>query len=473
MNTPIADFVGKYAKQNMSRMHMPGHKGKGFLGCERFDITEVSGADSLYESDGIIAESEANATALFGTGRTVYSTEGSSQCIRAMLYLALQNWKMQNRQQKNGQRKPVVVAARNVHKAFVYAAVLLDFDIQWLWPEGEMNSLCSCQVSKEMVEETLLSLKEKEITPAAVYLTSPDYLGQQQDIEGIVKVCHKFGTLLIVDNAHGAYLHFTKEAMHPMDLGADLCSDSAHKTLPVLTGGAYLQLSKNLPEEIIASAKSAMSLFGSTSPSYLTMISLDKCNAYLAGEYRRELNEIMEHIKQLKKVLEASGWSVILGEPLKMTIQMPEAVSGIEYAEYLRSYQVECEYADPDFVVFMFTTNNTNEDFERIRQAFCGKTSDMQSYKRKVNDAIKAERKLMPAKCQQVMSVRDAVFSIHEEITVKEALGRICASPAVSCPPAIPIAVSGERIDENAIALFEYYGISTVDVIKESCYTKR
>ena len=141
MNTPIADFVENYAKQNMSRMHMPGHKGKGFLGCERFDITEVSGADSLYEADGIIAESENNAAKLFGTGRTVYSTEGSSQCIRAMLYLALQNWKMQNRQQKNGRRKPVVVAARNVHKAFVYAAVLLDFDIQWLWPEGEMNSL--------------------------------------------------------------------------------------------------------------------------------------------------------------------------------------------------------------------------------------------------------------------------------------------------------------------------------------------
>ena len=100
MNTPIADFVENYAKQNMSRMHMPGHKGKGFLGCERFDITEVSGADSLYEADGIIAESENNAAKLFGTGRTVYSTEGSSQCIRAMLYLALQNWKMQNRQQK-------------------------------------------------------------------------------------------------------------------------------------------------------------------------------------------------------------------------------------------------------------------------------------------------------------------------------------------------------------------------------------
>ena len=138
MKTPIVNFVNAYAEKNMSRMHMPGHKGKGFLGCEKFDITEVSGADSLYEADGIIAESEANATKLFGTGRTVYSTEGSSQCIRAMLHLAVMNWKTFV---KAGER-PLVIAARNVHKAFVYAAALIDFDVDWLWPEGEMNSLC-------------------------------------------------------------------------------------------------------------------------------------------------------------------------------------------------------------------------------------------------------------------------------------------------------------------------------------------
>ena len=93
MNTPIADFVRGYEKKNIARLHMPGHKGSTFCGCEAFDITEISGADSLYEAEGIIAESEENATNLFGTKKTVYSTEGSSQCIRAMLYLALLNKK--------------------------------------------------------------------------------------------------------------------------------------------------------------------------------------------------------------------------------------------------------------------------------------------------------------------------------------------------------------------------------------------
>ncbi len=90
MTTPIVDFfVRQYARSGTSRLHMPGHKGQPFLGCEAWDITEIKGADELYEAEGIIARSEANATALFGTARTYYSTEGSSQCIRAMLALAL------------------------------------------------------------------------------------------------------------------------------------------------------------------------------------------------------------------------------------------------------------------------------------------------------------------------------------------------------------------------------------------------
>ena len=91
MTTPIWDFLQGYQLEGMSRFHMPGHKGTGPLGCEAWDITEIDGADSLYEASGIIAESEANAAALFGSGATFYSTEGSSQCVRAMLFLALQN----------------------------------------------------------------------------------------------------------------------------------------------------------------------------------------------------------------------------------------------------------------------------------------------------------------------------------------------------------------------------------------------
>ena len=172
MNTPIYDFLQHYRGQNMVRFHMPGHKGVPFLGCEDLDLTEIKGADSLYEADGIIAESEANATALFGTKRTCYATQGSSQCIHAMLYLAVTN-------RPSGFR-PVVVAARNVHKTFVYAAAMLDIDVVWLWPE-QGSSLYGCPVSPEQLERVLTGLEQP---PAAFYLTSPDCLGGMADIAG-------------------------------------------------------------------------------------------------------------------------------------------------------------------------------------------------------------------------------------------------------------------------------------------------
>lgn len=110
MNTPICDFINIYEKKDTARLHMPGHKGVSFLGCEKRDITEICGADELYAAEGVIAESEKNAETLFGFGKTLYGTEGSSQCIRIMLFLALQ---------ARENRRPVVLAARNAHKAFV------------------------------------------------------------------------------------------------------------------------------------------------------------------------------------------------------------------------------------------------------------------------------------------------------------------------------------------------------------------
>ena len=167
MQTPIVDFVRAYAKADGARFHMPGHKGKAFLGCEPYDITEIMGADALYEAEGIIAESEKNAAKLFGTRATFYSTEGSSQCIRAMLFLAVRGW------QGNG--RPYVIAARNAHKAFLYALALLDMDVVWLYPK-KLHALCSCQI---LPEQLAAVLSEQKQPPAAVYVTSPDYLGGQ------------------------------------------------------------------------------------------------------------------------------------------------------------------------------------------------------------------------------------------------------------------------------------------------------
>ena len=441
MDTPIADFVRAYGASGAVRLHMPGHKGKSFLGCEALDITEVQGADALYEASGIIARSEENAAALFGSGGTFYSTEGSSQCIRAMLYLALTG--------RPAGASNVIVAARNVHKAFVYAAALLDFEVVWLWPE-ESRSLCGCPVTVEALEKTLAALPAP---PAAVYVTSPDYLGGTADIAALAGVCHRHGTILAVDNAHGAYLHFLRPAVHPLDLWADLCCDSAHKTLPVLTGGAYLHVGKNTAFR--ESGKAALALFGSTSPSYLTLASLDLCNRYLAEDYPARLAETVRRLEAVRAALAERGWRVEDSDPLRLTIRAPAGTTGQALAERLRRGGVECEYADRDFLVLMATPENDPADFDRLLAAL-GE-----------NRAPYAEMPSLPlARGERVCSIRQALFAPREAVPAEASLGRVCGAPTVGCPPAIPIAVSGERIGLEAVALFRYYGVETVEVLK-------
>ena len=423
---------------------MPGHKGNAFLGIEHLDITEIQGADSLYEAEDIIAKSEANASALFGC-RTFYSTEGSSQCIRAMLYLLSLYAKQQG-------RKTLVAAGRNAHKAFLTAAALVDVDVRWLYPSNPVSYL-SCDLTPDELEEYLQNAQEK---PVAVYLTSPDYLGMVADIGSIAEVCHRHGVLLAVDNAHGAYLRFLPQSMHPIDLGADICCDSAHKTLPVLTGGAYLHLSAEMDKAVGEQAKNALMLFGSTSPSYLILQSLDAANQYL-DNYPEQLRTLIPELDAFKVRLCQQGYSLYGREALKLTIQAkPYGYTGNQLAELLRQMKIEPEFADPDYVVLMLSAETDGETLSQIEQALC---------RIPPQPPIKEDSPaFVPG--ELVLTIREAVFACSELLPVEQCLGRILAVPTVGCPPAVPILVCGERINRHAIACFAYYGIDHCFVIK-------
>ena len=444
MNTPICDFIREYARKNALRLHMPGHKGAPLLGMESLDITEIAGADSLYEADGIIAQSEANAGIHFGC-RTFYSTEGASQCIRAMLYLVLL-------QAKQSGKKPVIAAGRNAHKTFLTAAGLLDLEVQWLYPSENAGYL-SCELTAGELDACLEQAAEK---PTAVYLTSPDYLGNVADIPAIAHVCHKHGVLLAVDNAHGAYLKFLPESRHPMDLGADLCCDSAHKTLPALTGAAYLHLSAGMDRLVGTQAKDALALFGSTSPSYLILQSLDAVNLYLETDPQR-LKDFLSHVQTLKNNLCSHGYVLYGNEPLKVTIDAKAyGYTGTQLADYLRQHNTEPEFADPDYLVLMLTPEISAESLHQLEQILCRLPQ---------KPAIVSPAPVfVPG--QQALSVRDAMLSDSETLPIAQCLGRILAVPTVGCPPAVPILVCGERITAHAIACFSYYGIPHCCVVK-------
>ena len=442
MNTPICDFVRGYAAADPLRLHMPGHKGEAVLGCEALDITEIPGADVPYHAAGIIRESEENAAHLFGSAKTLYSAEGSSLCIRAMLFLALQH-------ARRSGRSATILAGRNAHKVFITASALLDLDVRWLPAED----LLSCSVTPQALDAAL------RVTGAcAVYLTSPDYLGGCADLAALAGVCRAHGALLLVDNAHGAYLKFLPASRHPMDLGADLCCDSAHKTLPALTGAAYLHLSERCPAALLQSAEEAMQLFASTSPSYLILQSLDAVNALLAEHFPAALAAAAMQLDALKARLAGKGWALYGSEPMKLTL-CPKArgYTGDALAERLAAQGIVSEFFDPDHIVFLFSPAQTEAACARLETALAALPQ---------LPPILAAPPALPVP-ERVCSPREALFAAHETVPLAEALGRVLAVPTVSCPPAVPILVCGERIDESAVAAMRYYGLESCTVTSE------
>ena len=445
MSTPICDFVRRYTQSEPVRFHMPGHKGVPVLGFEPYDITEIDGADELFTASGIIAESEAQAGALFGA-HTFYSTGGSTLCIQTMLHLAA-------RYAVSKGQAPCILAGRNAHKAFINAAALLDIDICWLYPENN-DSYISCPITAAQVKNALQNSGKK---PVAVYLTSPDYLGNMLDIQAIAEVCHQAGVLLLVDNAHGAYLKFLPQSRHPIDWGADLCCDSAHKTLPVITGGAYLHISYDAPSTLAQQAKASMSLFGSSSPSYLILQSLDAANDRMTA-FRAALVGFLPEKETLVQRLTGHGYAMTGDEPLKITLcPKPFGYTGVQIAEILEENGIYPEFYDPDHVVLMLSPENSAGSLRHLEKTLC-------SLKR--SEPI---TELPPCVPRPDMAIKphQALLSESETLPVEDCLGRISAAAAISCPPAIPLAVCGERIDQHVVDCLRYYGVASCAVIKE------
>ena len=436
MNTPIHDFLQSYAQSGTVRAHMPGHKGRIPL-----DITEIKGADSLFEASGIIAESEKNASDIFNSRETVYSCGGSTLCIQAMLTPFAHG---------------TAAAGRNAHRAFINACIMLDIRVKWIYPDD--STFVSGDISADAVRR---AVTEGE-PPSLVYITSPDYLGHIADIDGIAAVCRENGIPLAVDNAHGAYLRFVcgndGKPLHPLFHGADICCDSAHKTLPVLTGGAYLHTSRE-SRFSFGDLKQNMALFGSSSPSYLIMDSLDMCNLFmddvLSGR-SDPFGALAKRSTVLKASLRKAGFTLTGSECGKLTVYAPDSgYTGNELADMLRARGIECEYSDSVNTVLMLT-GLTTEELGAVQAAF----EDIPMKKPFAPDIFRI--KIHTA----ATDLRTAFFSPCEVIPTKSAAGRICARAVTACPPGVAVTVGGEIFLKEDIPLLLSQGTETVYAVK-------
>ncbi|MBP5354804.1 MAG: aminotransferase class I/II-fold pyridoxal phosphate-dependent enzyme [Lachnospiraceae bacterium] len=486
MNTPIYEFVEAYRESDAVRLHMPGHKGvAGPLGVEPFDITEIDGADVLSQACGIIAESEANAGALFGC-RTLYSTEGSSLCVRAMIFLLKMTALHRG-------LTPRILAARNVHRSFLDAVALLDIEVDWIMPkeacDGTASSYESCEIDGAELAQILEQARESGRMPSAVYITTPDYLGNCTDVAALAEVCHSNGCFLAVDNAHGAYLKFLAESRHPMDLGADVCCDSAHKTLPVLTGGAYLHLSRNMDPYL---AERAMAMFATTSPSYLILQSLDLCNAYLE-DGGTNFERTAQRVSALREELTKAGYRTCGDEPWKITLVAGESKDdgtvengtfsdGDTLAETLLKYGITVEYHDDRHVVMMFSAQTTEGEFALVGSVLsqiAGEQSEGKAAAERTDGSSETEAgeqtedsgetaaepcgaKRIPVPVQ-VLTPAEAMWAESEYVDASQCIGRVLAEPLVHMPPCVPVYMCGEVLGKDAVK----YVKGRVRVVKE------
>lgn len=441
VSTPIYDFVMDYVRRNSLRFHAAGHKGRGFGGwlgtAYPLDISEIAGADHITLPDGIIAESEANTAALFGTGGAVFSSFGTAPCIHAMLL----QMKLEGR---------TVLAARGADRAFLHTCMLLDLPVTWIFPDS--NDAFSGVVTAEAVNAAL----KRNVGDACVYLTTPDYLGGICDVRKIAKVCQNYGAKLLVDNSNGAHLAFDKVNLHPIALGADLCCDELSKMLPAWTGAACLQCKNPADYPVLRAVMAAVTM---DAPSYPVLASIDLCNRYLAAQAKHDVFTLAQRIRRLKLKL-SNYFAFHEGDVFHITIDTDRCgMDGNLLAEWLLSCGVAYEYADYHHVVLLCSTCTTYTELEQLERILMECPYCRQELPRTETLRLPHPYVMLPA--------RIAAFSAKEEIPVSECKGRVFADMKPLRNPPIPFVVCGEVLDEQCIALFEDYGIETVTVVRK------
>lgn len=431
----------EYSKEDWLPMHMPGHKRNSeflFGLPNNIDITEIDGFDNLHNMEGVLKDTAVLAAGLYGAKICFPVVNGSSAAILAAITHAT-----------GGKGKLII--ARNCHKSVYNAAVLNGLDVKYIYSDADDYGIC-----KQIDHLSLEKIIDENRDASAVVITSPTFEGVVSDILKIAQVCHKKGIKLIVDAAHGA--HFGFDENYPENatrLGADYTIMSLHKTLPALTQCALLAIAEGIDASEVGYA---LSLFETTSPSYVLLASIDEClrtldlrSAELFTKLKDNLTDFYAKCESLRKL------KVMHYDDISRIVLLCRGTqySGGELAEVLRrEYYIEPEMAYADRVVLITTICDKAAAFERLFLAL----SDID--KKCVNREVLPM--LLTPHVKQIMSLKEASFSIGEEIPIQDSFRRVCSEYIFAYPPGIPIVAAGEEITDEVIDFLnraEKYGI--------------
>ncbi len=440
--TPLYSALLRETKKNKIRMHMPGHKGRplqefDFTEAFAIDYTELAATGNLYQGIPPISDAQALMAQAVGANQCLFLTCGSTQGIMTALAIAA----------------PVgstILLDRGCHQSVWNAMAHLDLLPQYVYPGRLKPWEISAPLNFWQVEAAL----QQNPQVSCVLITSPTYYGVLSDIEAIAKVTQEYRVPLIVDEAHGAHLPYLNGYQSAVAQGATFAVASAHKTLPALTPGAMLFSNGCYPAKEIRQ-KAAM--FGTSSPSYLVMASMDVGRAYLQEKGEKQYEVVACFVYDLRGEINSRGIFVALQDaqglhldPTRLTINTSiSGLTGYDAAKVLEDEAgIVCEMADQDNIVLIFTCMDQAKDLQAIRKAIRMLEKNAKKKKPPIGPLafLPSIRELTP---------RQAAYSPKEYLTLKDAAGKIAGEHISPYPPGIPVVACGEKITVEHLAYLQ------------------
>ncbi|MCC8045789.1 MAG: PLP-dependent transferase [Clostridiales bacterium] len=498
MGTYLLDQLTKYAASDAYPLHMPGHKRQmhSFEDAFSIDITEIEGFDNLHHAQGILLEAERRAARLYGADETYYLVNGSTCGVLAAITASV----------RRGGR---ILMARNSHKAAFHAALLNDLQVNWLYPEIDLERGMYGSIRPQQVRDALRACgdgwrrtadaaEEKERI-AVVFITSPTYDGVVSDIRAIAREAHEAGAILIVDEAHGA--HFAMHSCFPesaLPCGADIVINSLHKTMPSLTQTALLHVKGERADR--ERLRKYLDVYQSSSPSYVLMAGMDECVRLMEARGRELFDAFAGRLERLRMRLgqlrllrlvtgdepELAAYAYDKSKILISTERVKTEngrMTGSALAQILREcYHLEVEMAAETYITAIMTVADTQEGYDRLAAALFeidGRLDEIAQIEpvsgSECNEAggdtgqtysktMRMEAQPKVSGCVGVLPFPETAMTMtraddmpRESVSLEDTPGRIAAEFVYLYPPGIPILVPGERVPEQFPELLDGY----------------
>lgn len=451
LHTPLYSALVNHLKKDSISYHVPGHKSGGvfpekanpyFQSILNLDLTEISGLDDLHDPEGVIFQAQQLTAQLYGVKESYFLVNGSTVGNIAMILATCSEG-------------DIVLVQRNSHKSIINGLQLAGVKPVFLAPEYDSNVKVASSVSEQTVKEALTRYPKAK----ALILTNPNYYGMAANLSRIVKLAHENGTVVLVDEAHGAHFVADLFPTSAIKYGADIVVQSAHKTLPAMTMGSYIHYNSKLVSS--TRLKHYLQMLQSSSPSYPIMASLDLARSYLATlmnddliNLKQQTTLFKEEINQIEgiKVVQSTCDS-IEQDLLKVVVQTESQLSGYELQKRFEDHGIYTELADLYNVLFVIPLGENKRQVQTIK---------------KVKDALRGIRSIeeisyskLPAVLYKISELEIGYKELKgynkKVVPIKEAVGKVAAEMVIPYPPGVPMLVIGEKVTDVHIEMLIAY----------------